>query len=89
MDCPVYNSQLRYDIEHIDEIKNITWRCLLKRKLGIELNATDKKEFHEYMNALKEYCKKWSSFDIDKHLCDFQDDDFCSDEEIKDSQYYE
>ena len=32
MDCPIYQANLKYDIEHIDEIKNVTYRCLLKNK---------------------------------------------------------
>ena len=52
MDCPVYNSQLRYDIEHIDEIKNITYRCLLKNKLGIPRTEKDNKELQEFQDNL-------------------------------------
>ena len=52
MNCPVYQAQLKYDIEHIDEIKNVTWRCLLKNKLGIPRTEKDNKELEEYLDAL-------------------------------------
>ena len=52
MNCPVYQAQLKYDIEHIDEIKNITWRCLLKNKLGIPRTEKDNKELEEYLDTL-------------------------------------
>lgn len=52
MDCPIYQANLKYDIEHIDEIKNITYRCLLKNKLGIPRTEKDNKELQEFQDNL-------------------------------------
>ena len=57
IDCPVYKSKLKYDIEHIDEIKNVTYRCLLKRKLNIPLSDKDKKELEGLTKILGETYK--------------------------------
>jgi hypothetical protein len=31
MDCPLYKENLKRDVEHIDEIEDVTYRCLLKK----------------------------------------------------------
>ena len=65
MDCPIYQAQLKYDIEHIDEIKNVTYRCLLKNKLGIPRTENDNKELQEFQDALNN-CLSMSA---DEMLC--------------------
>ena len=65
MNCPIYQAQLKYDIEHIDEIKNITYRCLLKNKLGIPRTEKDNKELQEFQNDLNN-CLSMSA---DEMLC--------------------
>ncbi len=65
MNCPIYKAQLKYDIEHIDEIKNVTYRCLLKNKLGIPRTEKDDKELQEFQDALKN-CLNVS---VDEILC--------------------
>ncbi len=65
MDCPIYQANLKYDIEHIDEIKNITYRCLLKNKLGIPRTEKDDKELKEFRNNLNN-CLNMSA---DEMLC--------------------
>ncbi len=67
MDCPIYQAQLKYDIEHIDEIKDITYRCLLKNKLGIPRTEKDNKELKELRDSLNKY--KCLSVPIDEILC--------------------
>ena len=65
MDCPIYLVNLKYDIEHIDEIKNVTYRCLLKNKLGIPRTEKDNKELQEFQNAINDYL----SMSADEMLC--------------------
>ena len=66
MDCPIYQAKLKYDIEHIDEIKNVTYRCLLKNKLGIPRTEKDNKELQEFQDALNN-CLSMSA---DELLCE-------------------
>ncbi len=68
MDCPIYQAQLKYDVEHIDEIKNVTYRCLLKNKLGIPRNEKDDKELQEFQGAAKE-CLRMSARDMLVEIC--------------------
>lgn len=67
MDCPIYQANLKYDIEHIDEIQDITYRCLLKNKLGILRTEKDNKELKEFQDSLNEY--KCLNVSADKMLC--------------------
>ena len=53
IDCPVYQARLRYDIEHIDEIKDVMYRISLKNKLGIPRNEKDQKDLDSYIADLK------------------------------------
>lgn len=53
IDCPVYQAQLKYDIEHIDEIKDVMYRISLKNKLGIPRNEKDQKDLDDYTADLK------------------------------------
>jgi len=53
IDCPVYQAQLKYDIEHIDEIENVMYRISLKNKLGIPRNDKDQKDLDSYIADLK------------------------------------
>lgn len=52
-DCPVYQAQLKYDIEHVDEIENVMYRLFLKSKLGIPRNEKDQKDLDDYAADLK------------------------------------
>lgn len=52
-DCPVYQAQLKYDIEHVDEIENVMYRLFLKSKLGIPRNEKDQKDLDDYTADLK------------------------------------
>lgn len=52
-DCPVYQARLKYDIEHIDEIKDAMYRVSLKNKLGIPRNGKDQKDLDDYVVDLK------------------------------------
>jgi hypothetical protein len=65
MDCPIYQANLKYDIEHIDEIQDITYRCLLKNKLGIPRTEKDNKELQEFRNNLN----KCLSMSANEMLC--------------------
>jgi hypothetical protein len=65
MDCPLYKENLKYDIEHIDEIKDVTYRCLLKNKLGIPRTEQDNKELQEFQDVVN-HCLNMSA---DKILC--------------------
>ena len=70
MNCPVYQANLKYDIEHIDEIKDVSYRCLLKNKLGIPRTEKDNKEMDELLNALYEYkCLSMSNSDMLVEMC--------------------
>ena len=69
MDCPIYQAQLKYDIEHIDEIKNITYRCLLKNKLGIPRTEQDNKELNETIDSMKSVL----TYKIGESLCESVD----------------
>lgn len=53
IDCPVYQAQLKYDIEHIDEIKDVVYRISLKNRLGIPRNEKDQKDLDSYIADLK------------------------------------
>lgn len=53
IDCPVYQTQLKYDIEHVDEIKDVMYRIFLKNKLGIPRNEKDQKDLDDFMTDLK------------------------------------
>lgn len=53
IDCPVYQAQLKYDIEHIDEIEDVVYRISLKNKLGIPRNEKDQKDLDDYLADLK------------------------------------
>lgn len=53
IDCPVYQTRLKYDIEHIDEIKDVMYRISLKNKLGIPRNEKDQKDLDNYIADLK------------------------------------
>lgn len=68
MNCPVYQDKLRYDIEHIDEIKDVSYRCLLKNKLGIPRTEKDNKEMDELLNALNNY-SSMSASDMLVEMC--------------------
>lgn len=68
MNCPVYQDKLRYDIEHIDEIKDVSYRCLLKNKLGIPRTEKDNKEMNELLNALNNY-SSMSASDMLVEMC--------------------
>ena len=65
MDCPIYQANLKYDIEHIDEIKNVTYRCLLKNKLGIPRTEKDNRELKEFQDSLY----KCLNMSTDEMLC--------------------
>lgn len=67
MNCPIYQAQLKHDIEHIDEIEDVTWRCALKRKFKIELNNKDKQELQQRINDFNKI-KKILDYDINKTL---------------------
>lgn len=67
MDCPIYQANLKYDIEHIDEIEDVTYRCLLKNKLGIPRTEKDNKELKEFQDSLHKY--KCLSVSADEMLC--------------------
>ena len=68
MNCPVYQDKLRYDIEHIDEIKDVGYRCLLKNKLGIPRTEKDNKEMDELLNALHNF-SSMSASDMLVEMC--------------------
>lgn len=68
MNCPVYQANLKYDIEHIDEIKNVVWRVTLKDKLGIPRNEKDKKDLGEHLENLKKVSESLGAYSIDKIL---------------------
>ncbi len=68
MNCPVYQAQLKYDIEHIDEIKDVTYRCLLKNKLGIPRTEKDNKELQEFQDALNNF-PSMSASDMLVEMC--------------------
>lgn len=53
IDCPVYQTQLKYDIEHVDEIKDVMYRISLKNRLGIPRNEKDQKDLDDFMADLK------------------------------------
>lgn len=53
IDCPVYQAQLKYDIEHIDEIKDVVYRISLKNRFGIPRNEKDQKDLDDYTADLK------------------------------------
>ena len=69
MNCPVYQANLKYDIEHIDEIEDVTYRLLLKNKLGLPRTEKDNKEMRERMESL-EKAKDVLSYSIDKCFVD-------------------
>ena len=68
MNCPIYQAQLKYDIEHVDEIKNVVWRVKLKDKLGIPRNEKDKKDLEEHLENLKKVSESLGAYSIDKIL---------------------
>lgn len=68
MNCPVYQANLKYDIEHIDEIKNVVWRLQLKNKLGIPRNEKDKRDLEEHLENLKKASEILGAYSIDKFL---------------------
>lgn len=68
MNCPVYQANLKYDIEHVDEIKNVVWRVMLKDKLGIPRNEKDKKDLEEHLENLKKVSESLGAYSIDKIL---------------------
>ena len=49
----------------IDEIKNVTYRCLLKNKLGIPRTEKDNKKLQEFQDAINN-CLSMSA---DEMLC--------------------
>ena len=53
INCPAYQAQLKYDIEHVDEIENVMYRISLKNKLGIPRTEKDQKDLNDYMADLK------------------------------------
>lgn len=53
MDCPLYKENLKRDVEHIDEIEDVTYRCLLKNKLGIPRTEQDNKELNKMIDSMK------------------------------------
>lgn len=65
MDCPLYKENLKRDVEHIDEIEDVTYRCLLKNKLGIPRTEKDNKELQEFRNNLNNCL----SMPADEMLC--------------------
>ena len=69
MDCPIYQANLKYDIEHIDEIQDITYRCLLKNKLGIPRTEQDNKELNEMIDSMKSV----PTYKIGESLCESVD----------------
>ena len=69
MNCSVYQSNLKYDIEHVDEIKDVVWRVTLKDRLGIPRTEKDKKDLDEHLKNLKSAKEILLSYDIDKTLC--------------------
>lgn len=69
MDCPIYQANLKYDIEHIDEIEDITYKCLLKNKLGIPRTEQDNKELKERINSIKDV----PTYKIEESLCESVD----------------
>lgn len=54
MDCPLYKENIKRDIEHIDKIEDIIYKCLLKNKLGIPRTEQDNKELKERINSMKD-----------------------------------
>lgn len=66
MDCPLYKENLKRDIEHIDEIKDVTYRCLLKNKLGIPRTEQNDKELKERINSMKDVL----NYKIGESLCE-------------------
>lgn len=68
MNCLVYQANLKYDIEHVDEIKNVVWRVTLKDKLGIPRNEKDKKDLEEHLENLKKVSESLCAYSIDKIL---------------------
>ena len=68
MNCPIYQANLKYDIEHVEEIKNVVWRITLKDKLGIPRSEKDKKDLDEHLENLKKAKKILGAYDIDKCL---------------------
>ena len=69
MNCSVYQSNLKYDIEHVDEIKDVVWRVTLKDRLGIPRTEKDKKDLDEHLKNLKSAKEILLSYDIDKIRC--------------------
>ena len=69
MDCSIYQANLKYDIEHIDEIQDITYRCLLKNKLGIPRTEKDNKELNEMIDSMKSVL----TYKIGESLCESVD----------------
>lgn len=69
MDCPIYQANLKYDIEHIDEIEDITYKCLLKNKLGIPRTEQDNKELKERIDSIKSVL----TYKIGESLCESVD----------------
>ena len=63
MDCPLYKENLKRDIEHIDEIEDVTYRCLLKNKLGIPRTEKDNRELQEFRDNLNN-CLSMSADEI-------------------------
>ena len=66
MNCPIYQANLKYDIEHIEEIEDVTYRLLLKNKLGLPRTEKDNKEMRERMESLE---KAKSGISIDTIFC--------------------
>lgn len=69
MDCPLYKENLKYDIEHIDEIEDITYKCLLKNKLGIPRTEQDNKELNKMIDSMKSVF----TYKIGESLCESVD----------------
>lgn len=64
MDCPVFNAQLKYDIEHIEEIDDLFWRLRLKNALGLPRTEKDLKEIAEWKESMKRF-ELQTTFTID------------------------
>ena len=69
MDCPLYKENLKRDIEHIDEIEDITYKCLLKNKLRIPRTEQDNKELKERIDSMKNVL----TYKIGESLCESVD----------------
>lgn len=68
IDCPVYQTQLKYDIEHIDEIKDVMYRVSLKNRLGIPRNDKDQKDLDSYIADLKKAKEVLEKYNLEDTL---------------------